>query len=92
MRVADRLRRMIEGTSEGGSVVLKVDSVHRWLDEEPAAPNHDLTVAELAEHFGRSPITVRAWIRSGELRAYRFRGREYRITHTALGEFQQRER
>ena len=46
----------------------------------------------VAKFFGRSPSTIRTWIRAGRLEAYRFRGSEYRITHAALEEFQDQER
>ena len=50
------------------------------------------TVEDVAAFFDRSPVTVRGWIRGGRLRAYRFRGREYRITESAVEEFRQRQR
>ena len=52
----------------------------------------DLTVGELAAHFGRSPSTVRSWLERGELAGYRLQGREWRVTREALEAFQQRER
>ena len=39
--------------------------------------------------FDRSPQTVRDWIRSGKLHAYRFNEREYRIPAAALREFKE---
>ncbi len=47
---------------------------------------------EVGEFFHRSPITIRTWIRDGRLEVYHFRGKEYRITHSALEEFQHQER
>lgn len=54
----------------------------------------DLTVDEVAALLNRAASTVRSWCHSGKLKAYRLNGREYRITHAALAEFQtaQRER
>lgn len=92
MRIAERIKLMIDGMPEGGSVVLAVDTLRTWLDDSKPGFEADLTVDEVAQFFNRSPITVRAWIRSGELRAYRFKGREYRITHSALEEYQARQR
>lgn len=52
----------------------------------------DLTVAQVAEMFGRSPQTVRGWIRQGELEAYQLNNREYRVTRAALQGYQERAR
>ena len=54
--------------------------------------DQDLTVEEVGKFFDCSPITIRAWIREGRLRAYRFQGREYRVCESALEEFQENER
>ena len=37
-------------------------------------------------------VTIRAWIRDGQVRAYLFQGREYRTPEAALEELQQKER
>ena len=92
MKIAERIKLMIDGMPEGGSIVLPVDTLRNWLDESNPGLESDLTVEDVAQVFNRSPVTVRTWIRSGELRAYRFRGREYRITHLALEEYQARQR
>ena len=65
-------------------------------DERDAAPDSDeradLTVSEIAERFGRSAQTVRDWIKTRKLRAYRFNGKEYRVTPAALEEFEEGQR
>jgi excisionase family DNA binding protein len=48
--------------------------------EQNADNPHDMTVKEVAEHLHRSPQTIRRMICEGELDAYMFRNREYRIT------------
>ena len=75
-------------------ISLPVDAVREWLkaDGSGGGLDHDLTVEDVAAHFDRSPVTIRTWIRKGRLRAYRFRGREYRIPESAVEEFQERER
>jgi excisionase family DNA binding protein len=60
--------------------------------KKPSYSNLDYTVAEVAQRHGRSPQTVRDWIKSGELQAYRFKDREWRITPAALAEFEGRQR
>ena len=52
----------------------------------------DLTVQDIAERAKRSPSAVRGWIRSGQLRAYRFQGRDYRVAPEAWEAFKQAQR
>ena len=92
MKLSDRLTRMIDGMPDGASITLPVEVVKGWLTENGSGLDHDLTVEEVAKFFGRTPATIRAWIRAGRLEAYLFRGNEYRITHTALEGFQDQER
>ena len=94
MKLSDRLTRMLDGLPEGAMISLPVDTLREWLSENGSGGDldHDLTVEDVAAFFNRSPVTVRAWIRNGRLDAYRFRGREYRITESALNEFQRRQR
>lgn len=83
---------MIDGMPGEASISLPVKYVRAWLATPGNDLDLDMTVADVAEFFGRSPVTVRAWIRSGRLRAYQFRGREYRVTSAALEAFVTRER
>jgi hypothetical protein len=56
-------------------------------------PQADLSTADIATMFGKSPQTVRDWIGNELLDAYRFQGREWRVTPENLQKFvaQQRE-
>ena len=92
MRFSDRIRKMIDGVPKGGSIMLPVDAVREWLNENGSGLDPDFTVEDVAAFFDRSPVTIRAWIRAGRIEAYRFRGNEYRITNAALEEFQSLER
>ena len=92
MKLSDRLTRMIDGMPHGASITLPVDTVREWLNENGSGLDQDLTIEEVGKFFDRSPVTIRAWIRAGRLRAYRFQGREYRVCESALEEFQQKER
>ena len=83
---------MIDGMPDGALVSLQVETVRVWLDEDGPGFEPDLTVGEVAQHFDRSPQTVRTWIRDGRLVAYRFQNKEYRVTRGALADFQERER
>ena len=92
MKLSDRLSRMIDGMPGGASITLPVDTLRDWLSEPGGSLDQDLTVEEVGKFFDRSPVTIRAWIRDGRLRAYRFQGREYRIPESALEEFQAQQR
>ena len=92
MKLADRLTRMIDGMPDGAMISLPVDTVRDWLNKNGSGLDQDLTVDDVAKFFDRSPVTIRAWIRAGRLRAYRFHGREYRVCESALEEFQQQQR
>jgi len=91
MSIEDRLRRIVTALPEQASVTLPVVLVKEWLDLEADDPLADLTVADVALQLGRSPGTVRDWIRRGELEAYQL-GKEYRVTRPALTTFCQRQR
>ena len=92
MKLADRFSRMIDGMPEDGSITLPVKTIVGWLDANGTGLERDLTVQEVGEFFGRSPQTICRWIRQGRLDAYTFQGTEYRITESAVEEFQERER
>ncbi len=91
MSIEDRLRRIVTALPEQASVTLPVLLVKEWLDLEADDPLADLTVTDVAEQLGRSPGTVRDWIRRGELEAYQL-GKEYRVTRPALTTFSQQQR
>ena len=92
MKLSDRLARMIDGVPDSASITLPVEVVKGWLSENGSGLDHDHTVEEVAKFFDRSPATIRAWIRDGRLRAYRFQGREYRVCESAVEELQQQQR
>ena len=50
-----------------------------------------LTVNEIAKNLNVSTRTVRLWIESGKLKAYRF-GKDYRIEPNDLKEFVEKSR
>lgn len=93
MTLLDRLRALVENVPPGGSVTIPRD----WLAGElqgaiVPATDADLTIAQVAARVGRALSTVRGWLERGELRGYRFRRREWRITPASLAEFLARER
>ncbi len=63
MSIEDRLRQIVTALPEQASVTLPVVVVKEWLDLEADDPLADLTVADVAKQLGRSPGTVREWIR-----------------------------
>ncbi len=88
VRLQERLRRMIEGMPGGASVTLPVEVVEDWLGASAIDVEPDLTVREVAAFFGKSPQTIRTWIREDRLDAYLFNAREYRVSRRVLEEFQ----
>ncbi len=50
-------------------------------------PQADLSTAEIARMYDKSPQTVRGWIGKGLLEAYRFQGHEWRVTPDSLQKF-----
>lgn len=92
-----RLRSLAEALPEQGFVTLSRDALFEMIDDRGQVNNAeqysvDLTVAEVAGMFDRRPQTIRDWIKKGALRGYKLSGREYRITETAVKEFQECER
>jgi excisionase family DNA binding protein len=80
---------------EGSALVLSAAALESLLDPQPVSEGccpQDMTVKEVAETLKRSVQSVRRLIRSGELDAYSFRGREYRVTQAALHAFLEAER
>ena len=96
MDVRDRLRRMAEALPEHGSVTLtRADLLELAEAASTEAAEEllgDYTVTQVADMFQRAPQTVRDWIKSGRLRAYKLNGREYRITRAAAEEFLEQQR
>lgn len=96
MKVAERLRRAVEGVPAEGAVTLPVRAVRRWLDEaEDGGARRDgtgrgedvadLTVAELAEELDRAESTVRGWLPDVP-GAYKLGG-EWRVPREAWREY-----
>ncbi len=55
-------------------------------------PQADLSTAEIARMYDKSPQTVRGWIGRGLLDAYRFQGHEWRVTPESLEKFKREQR
>lgn len=88
----DELRELAERLPAGGALTLPRD-VLLELCSSMMDLGADLTVAQLAEHLGRQPSTVRGWCERGELpNAYRLNGREWRIPPAAVETFLNRQR
>ncbi len=61
--------------------------VHRVANGSDPKPQADLSTADIATMFGKSPQTVRDWIGNELLDAYRFQGHEWRVTPESLQKF-----
>ena len=98
MNLADRLRDLAKRMPKGGSLTLTRDGLLELaaLDEgqpdQPAAAA-DLTIAELAARFHRSPSTIRGWCEHGHFKeAYKLNRRDWRIPSASLEGFLARQR
>jgi excisionase family DNA binding protein len=100
MTLEDRLARMVDGLSDGQSVLIPVVEIRAWLQTSHdrdemmgGAFTVDLTVEEVATHMGRRASTIRGWLNSGRIPgAYRLNGREWRVPVSALQSFQEQQR
>ena len=101
MTVLDELAPRIETASEAellelfGELATATKYTEMKLDRETQQaanggdprPQADLSTAEIARIFTKSPQTVRDWIGKGLLKAYRFQGHEWRVTPENLERF-----
>ena len=55
-------------------------------------PQADLSTADIATMYDKSRQTVRGWIGKGLLDAYKFQGREWRVTPASLEKFRREQR
>jgi excisionase family DNA binding protein len=94
MNLIERLRRMADAVPPGGSITLARDWLEAELAREAiyAVQPADLTVSQVCGLLGRRPSTVRAMCARGELRAYRYRGAEWRVPAAAVSEYLARAR
>jgi len=62
--------------------------------DSAAAPGAtDLTIADLAQLFGKRPSTVRAWVERGDFPgAYKLHGKEWRVPPSSVEAFRDRQR
>ena len=80
----------------GAAVLLPADWLRAQLEGEVGPEDDgvaDMAVREVAEKLGRSVSTVRGWLSAGHIPgAYKFRGKQWRVTRAGLSEFLDRQR
>ena len=97
-----RLEAIVTNMPQGSAVTLPVDWLRQLLDAEgmsdvdDGSPGRPLQLREVAERYGRSPSTIRAWCAAGKLPgAFKMNGFDWWIPRSALRKFeadQQRDR
>lgn len=95
--VEQQLRELVQVADPNGTVTVRW--LARLLGEDvleagrspQSTPQRDLTVEEVAQHFGRAPSTVRGWLSREELRGYKLNGRDWRIPPAAVKEYEQQQ-
>ena len=97
--LGDRLRALAEALPANGTISLTKADLLELVEGEPLAgmtqatiPDGDLNLHQVAGRYGRSPSTVRDWVRTGRLRAYKLNGREWRVTPSAIAAFEANQR
>jgi excisionase family DNA binding protein len=90
--LAERLRDLAERLPSGGSLTLTRDAILELAAVESGHAETvaaaDLTVAELAARFHRSPSTIREWCEHGRFEgAYKLNGRDWRVSQAAADAF-----
>ena len=91
VNAAERLRIGAEHLPPGSSIMVGREELLKALGTRDTT-GRDWTVSEVGERLSRSPSTVRSWLQEGVLHGYRFRGRQWRVTASAIAEFEGRER
>ena len=94
MSLVDRLKTILLGMPDGGSVSLPVAWLRDLIDAEGDAPGMGrlLTLEEAGEVVGRSPGTIRTWANSGQLEgAFKLQNRSWRVPEKALQSFIERQ-
>ena len=94
MALVDRLKAVIDGMPDDGSVSLPVTWLRGLLDAEGDSPGTGrlLTLQEAGYIVGRSAGTVRTWANSGQLEgAFKLQGRSWRISESAIQLFVERQ-
>ena len=93
MALLERLKAVIEGMPDDGSISLPVTWLRNLLDAEGDSPGTDrlLTLEEAGNIVGRSASTVRTWLNTGQLDGFKLNGRSWRIRESALRNFIERQ-
>lgn len=89
MSISDALRTLAEASPPGTNISVSREVLLSAFSGDSSSPNSglikDLTVAQVASHFGRSPGAVREWLNKGFVPgAYKLRGKAWRIPPAAL--------
>lgn len=93
MTAVEHLCALLEHAPAEGLIQVPIPWLRELIDGErrDEVAEVDLTVEQVAELFGRSPVTVKRWLQSHQLRGYKLGG-EWRVPRGAVREFQEAQR
>jgi len=91
MKLADRIRSMVEAVPDDGAVTLPVRTLREWLEDEESVQG-DLTLEEWARayspHDPPAVSTVRQWFAAGLVPgAYKVHGRKWMAPPSSVHAF-----
>ncbi|HVH67002.1 MAG TPA: helix-turn-helix domain-containing protein [Gemmatimonadales bacterium] len=93
MSLADHLRALAERLPPGACLTLTRDGLLGLATEHANDPDQmvmdgDVTIAQLAARFYRSPSTIRGWCECGRFQgAYKLNGRDWRVPVAGVDAF-----
>ncbi|MBX3146967.1 MAG: helix-turn-helix domain-containing protein [Gemmatimonadales bacterium] len=93
MDAREHVRALVEASPDGTVLTVPRAWLAALLGDAADIGPVDLTVADLATRYQRSPSTVRWWLEQGRMPgAYRLQGREWRVPRASLVAFEAAER
>lgn len=90
----EALRLLVDQLEDGQVVSVPVAWARELLADATTGEHPELlTVADLAQHYGRAESTVRGWLEAGRFAtAFKIEGRDWRVPRDGLAAFDEGQR